>query len=549
MNKKIFFLIFAFLFLLSFSQIRAQDIVDYAHYIIYYGGRQVGEEEYTTRQRNDTLILSDKTNFIISNQTFDLNTYYVLTKSFQPIKLNIAGKFMEQKINWESIFSQNKSFNRSWPDSGIINSETQLHQPLAVLPNGVFSLYCFLLQQYDYEKGGKQDFNAFVPFETELAVSVEDKGIEKVDFLESTAMLKRMFVNFSGLVGVNIWVNSQIKIVKISIPTQGIEVSRINFTPPQKPQSKIPVENFTSEEVVFKSGKNKLSGTVTIPPGKGPFPSVIIVSGSGPQDRNGKTAGVGFTIGYDIIGNKLSNNGFLVLRYDERGIGKSTGNFASASFYDFVSDVKAAIKYLRSRKDVDSKRISLIGHSEGGAIVPLIASKDKKIKALVLMAAPAQSLDKIILEQQQYSLDRVGLDQEKRKEAEAEEQKFLELMKDDAAWEKGEIPEPYKRFKETRKWYKEFIALNPIENIKKVKCNILILQGGKDKQVAPEQAEKLNEALNQAENQNHLLKIFPDLDHLFIFSQQGDYAEYGDAQREIDPQFLDFLTEWLQTNL
>jgi hypothetical protein len=540
------------LFLFSFFpgiESTAQNTVDYAYFTIYYNGQPVGDEEYTTRQKNDSLILSDKTNLTIEKFNYELNTYYLVTKSFQPLKLNISGKSMNQKINWENLFYGDKVVNRSWPDSGIITSETALHKPLAVLPNGVFSLYCFLLEQYDYEKGGKQDFYAFVPLETELQISIEDKGLEKVEFLESTAMLKRMFVNFAGMIGVNIWINSQIKIVKMSVPMQGIELYRRHFAPPLKTEKELPVKNFKSEEVVFQSGNLKLSGTVTIPEGNGPFPSIIIISGSGAQDRDGKAKEVGFSVGYDVIGNKLSNNGFLVLRYDERGMGKSEGNFDSASFYDLVSDVKSALQYLRTRPEVDPQRICLIGHSEGGAIVPLMASQDKKIKAIVLLAAPATSLDKIILEQQKYVLDKVGLDEEKRKLAEAEEQKFLELVKNDTAWEKGEIPEEYKSFAPKRKWLKEFIALDPLKNIKKVKASVLILQGGKDKQILPEQAEKLNQALNRAKNKNHLLKIFPDLDHLFIFSREGDYAEYGEAQREMDPQFLDFLTEWLKANL
>ena len=230
-------------------------------------------------------------------------------------------------------------------------------------------------------------------------------------------------------------------------------------------------------------------------------------------------------------------------------MGESEGDFGTASLSDLISDVKAGISYLKARPDVDKARICLIGHSEGGIIAPKIALEDTAIKAIVLMAGTAKPLDQVILEQQEYVLKKQNVTEEMR-------ERMIDEQKDFFAWVRGEIEWDEKKVSQLGKmvdkkqWLLEHFEHDPLETIKKVKCKVLILQGGKDRQVFEEHARMLNQALDESENKNHTLKIFPDLDHLFCKTEgEGDYAEYADTERPLDQEFLNFLTDWLNREL
>ncbi|MCJ7578237.1 MAG: alpha/beta fold hydrolase, partial [candidate division Zixibacteria bacterium] len=276
----------------------------------------------------------------------------------------------------------------------------------------------------------------------------------------------------------------------------------------------------------------------------------IIISGSGPLDRDGKIQKLGFSVQYKALAHTLSNSGILVLRYDKRGVGKSEGDFKTASLSDLVSDVKAGILYLKSRKDVDTSRICLIGHSEGAVIAPMIAAEDKSIKAIVLMAGTAKPLDQVIMEQQGFLLSQAKIPDEMKEKAIKEEQEFFDWVRGKKEWKEEEMPPQYKELIGQRKWLLEHFEHDPLQTIAKVKCKVLILQGQKDKQVFDIHAIMLSNALNRAGHENHMVKIFPDLDHLFCKTEgEGDYAEYAKTERPIDPEFLNFLTDWLKKEL
>jgi dienelactone hydrolase len=520
-------------------------------FVIYYGEQETGSETWSLSTSEGEIKLTDQAQFKVSEMDIVTNMDLILDSLLIPQKLDLDGKVHTQTYEASTEFSKGKAINHMKRDGDTSTTEVSLHENVFILPNGLFYPYTFLAKKYDFIKGGKQEFFAYV-VPMEISVSIEDKGKEKVDFDTTSSQLQKLFVNLGGMVGVNLWVDGNEEMIKLSIPMQGIEVYQEGYKPaPQKAEIDTSTKNYTIEDTTFKSGELNLAGTVTVPKDKGKkFPACIIISGSGPLDRDGKIQNLGFSVQYKAIAHELSNSGILVLRYDKRGVGKSQGDFETASLSDLVSDAKAGISYLKSRKDVDTNRICLIGHSEGAIIAPMIAAEDGRIKAIVLMAGTAKPLDQVMMEQQGFLLSQLNIPDEEKRKAFEEQQEFFDWVRGKKEFKEEEMPMQYKELVGKRKWFLEHFNHDPLETISRVKCKVLILQGKKDKQVFDLHAIMLSNALDRAGNKDHMVKMFPDLDHLFCKTQgEGDYAEYAKTERPIDPEFLDFLTDWLRKEL
>jgi alpha/beta superfamily hydrolase len=520
-------------------------------FIIYYGEKETGFENWSLFTSGGKTTLTDQAQFKVAEIEFSINMELILDSLYSPSKLKMDENVAGSAYQLSTEFKEGKAINHMVSKDTDTTTEFLVHKDALILPNGLFYPYTFLTKKYDFKKGGKQEFFGYV-VPLEIPISIEDKGKEMVDFDTTSAQLQKLFVNIGAVVGVNLWVDKNKEITKLSIPMQGIDVYREGYKPaPKKAEIDTSTKNYTSEDTTFKSGVLKLAGTVTVPQDKGKrFPACIIISGSGPLDRNGKITDLGFSVQYKAIANKLSNSGIVVLRYDKRGVGKSEGDFKTASLSDLVSDAKAGIQYLRSRKDVDTNRICLIGHSEGAIIAPMIAAEDKGIKAIVLMAGTAKPLDQVMMEQQGFLLSQENIPDEMKKKAFEEQQEFFDWVRGKKEFKEEEMPLQYKELKGKRKWFLEHFNHDPLQTISQVKCKVLILQGKKDKQVFDLHALMLSNALDRVGHQDHMVMIFPDLDHLFCKTEgEGDYAEYAKTERPIDPEFLNFLADWLEKEL
>ena len=306
-------------------------------------------------------------------------------------------------------------------------------------------------------------------------------------------------------------------------------------------------DDLASEEVTIADGDVSLAGTMTRPKGAaGKLPAVFFLSGSGPEDRDGYA--MGLDLGTHEILDRLTREGFLVLRVDDRGVGASTGPTKDMTFADIVADGRRAVRFLRARPDVDPARIALIGHSEGALTAPLLA--DEPIAAIVLMAGPGRPLEALLKEQLRLGRELQGAKPAELDAFEHEIDAFLaHVAKDEPIEPKGLAPE-LAAFLPGRAWLKSHLGRDPLAVLAKVTCPILVLQGGKDVQVSAERdAPKIVAALDAAGHHDHELRVFPALDHLFKrASDKPSELDYLRA-RPIDPEFLDALVAWLSRRL
>lgn len=346
------------------------------------------------------------------------------------------------------------------------------------------------------------------------------------------------------------------------------EIEKPEMKRPQEPAKPYP---YYSEDVkiVNHSAQLELAGTLTLPSKEGVFPAAILISGSGPQNRDEELLG---HKPFLIISDYLTRNGIAVLRYDDRGTAGSTGDFSQASSMDLATDAEAVVAYLKTRKEIDPKKIGLIGHSEGGVIAPIIAARSKDLAFIVLLAGTGIPGDQLLLLQQKLIGTASGATEEELKKAAEINKGAFELILNATDSEKlnsdltayltnivAEDPESLPdngmstedmiqmQVKQLAgPWMQFFLKHDPAPTLKKVRCPVLALNGEKDLQVPPkENLSAIEQALKKGRNKSVTIKEFPGLNHLFQECTTGSPDEYAKIEQTFSPDALKFMTEWI----
>jgi fermentation-respiration switch protein FrsA (DUF1100 family) len=326
-------------------------------------------------------------------------------------------------------------------------------------------------------------------------------------------------------------------------------------------------------EVTFQNpvGKFELAGTLTLPEKKGHYPAVVLISGSGPQNRDEELLG---HKPFLVIADFLTRHGYAVLRYDDRGTGSSKGEFKGATTVDFAQDASAAADYLRSVEEIDTTRIGLIGHSEGGVIAPIVASERKDVAYIIMMAGPGLTGEQILLLQSSLIARAEGTPERVIRADEKLSKEIYTAIKknsDDAKAEKrirsliasynkehaGDTAFRQISAKETdaqvktltSPWYRAFLVLNPETYLVKVKCSLLAINGTLDLQVpAKENLQAIEKALIFGGNPDYVIEEMEGLNHLFQTAKTGSPTEYGKIEETFSPAALDLILNWLQNH-
>ncbi|HET8924214.1 MAG TPA: alpha/beta fold hydrolase [Candidatus Acidoferrum sp.] len=329
---------------------------------------------------------------------------------------------------------------------------------------------------------------------------------------------------------------------------------------PQTPAKPYP---YREEEVVFPNDKVKISlaGTLTFPPGKGPFPAAVFFSDSGPHDRDETLAGHHPLL---ILADHLTRKGIAVLRFDRRGIGKSTGDYPSATTEDFASDAEAALAWLKTRKDIDAGKIGLIGHGEGGMIAPIVATRSKDVAWIALLASPGLKGEDTLLLQSEAILKAAGVDddqlartldfnkqtyalirQEKNPATlEAKLNNLVQMSAMSASLPPAALQSQMRAL--FSPWFRYFLDYDPVPALQKTTCPVLALHGEKDMQVpAKENLSRIQKALQDGGNKDLQSTQLPGLNHLFQHSPTGSPIEYGGIEETMAPEALNAISDWV----
>ena len=515
-----------------------------AVFSVFLAGREIGREQVRlSRTASDWVLTS--TSRIAPPIDITVNRFELkYTADWQPVELKLDARSRQGAVSLSSSFGLTTAINEI-TQNGVTNSKTdQISARTLVIPNNFFAAYEALAARLPGSKVGTE-FTAYVVPQAEIKLTV--RGITPGQFQTPAGLVKTQrysltFGNPGGDVPAEISVDERGRLARLEIPTASLIVARQDLASVSSRMQT--VRNPTDADVHVPAAGFSLAGTVTTPPataGRMRSPAIVLVAGSGPIERDGVVAGIPL---FAQLAGDLAQRGFVVLRYDKRGVGQSGGRLETVTLREYADDLVAAVKWLEKRKDVDKRRIAVAGHSEGGAVAMLAASREKKISALTLMSSMGTRGVDLILEQQQYSLDLL-------KTPEAERASKVELQKkilDAAMTGKGleELPADIRARVDTP-WYRSLLLFDPAEVMPEVKQQILVIHGELDKQVPPRHAKLLIEVANARKKAPPAtLMLLPGLNHLLVPAKTGDVGEYASLQgQRISPDVARSIADWL----
>lgn len=346
------------------------------------------------------------------------------------------------------------------------------------------------------------------------------------------------------------------------------KVEKEAYRRPQEPEKPYP---YVEEEVIFENKRDSLSlaGTLTLPDKTGSFPAVILISGSGAQNRNEEVFG---HRPFLVLADYLTRQGIAVLRYDDRGTAESTGNFATATSQDFAKDVLSAIEYLKSRDEIDHQQIGLIGHSEGGLIAPIVVNRSDDVAFMVLLAGtgvPGKEISRMqgrtlldveVSDREAYNrfIDKTVEIASSNKTTSEKREELTQHYRDSKKVLDELLPESMDREAfinqqvegALRPWSQFFFNHDPAEELKKVTIPVLSLIGSLDVQVPPKMNHTpIRKALEEAGNRDITIKELKGLNHMFQESETGSMMEYAEIEQTFSPVALEEISSWIKAHI
>lgn len=447
---------------------------------------------------------------------------------------------------------------RSTVGSGVISNEvtsgtekattTAMTNADVLLPASFFAPYEALAARLQTAPSGST-LSAFGPPQFAFTIRVGESASERIQTATQLIETRRTHITLEAPgalpLEAEVWADNTGRLLRVSIPQQALEIGREDIA--SVSARNVPISRPNDETARIPSNGFALAGTIAKPvrTETTPLPAVVFIGGSGPTDRDE------YLYGIPILGQlagAAADAGFITLRFDKRGVGQSGGRIESGALSDLAEDLRAAVKLLSRRKDVDPKRIAVVGHGEGGSVALIAASKDKGIAAVALLATSGNSGANLILEQQQHLLSRMTLtDAEKESRVELQK-KINDAVVTGVGWDKLP-PEPRRQADNLE--YQSILTTDPAKVMPNVRKPILVLQGELDKEVAPVNADRLEALARKRKNAPALdLVRLPGVNHLLVAATTGEVDEYALlVDKHVSPSVENALVSWLRKTL
>lgn len=474
-------------------------------------------------------------------------------RAWKPIELTI--NLTESAKQWRvhTTFKGTIASSDITQDGQVQRRTSTVATDTIVLPNLIFGAYEALAARLASEKVGSQ-LQVFIAPQDPLSATIQNVTDETIKIPGRVIAARRWTLHLGGgsaKLEMDVWTEGS-RLLRLDIPTQMLTVLRDDIA--SVSARVVTLGRPNDEEVSIPANGFSLAATISRPvavpqpapaPGRKPapvrLPAVVLISGSAPTDRDEFVAGIPI---FAQLANALADAGYLVVRYDERGAGLSGGRPESATIDEFAVDARAVVAYLLKRRDVDPKKVSIIGYGEGGWIAMLVAARERKVAAIGLMATPSTPGTELVLEQQQLIFERGTTSPVAQQSAIEQQKQILEAVISGKGWENFN---PDLRKRVDTPLYRSFLMFEPAAAIVKVRQPMLVIQPMLDREVPAYHGEQLAQlARSRPRARPTDFVQLTGVNHLLARATTGEIAEYGMlSQRSVSPAATLELTSWL----
>jgi pimeloyl-ACP methyl ester carboxylesterase len=494
-------------------------------YLVFFRSQPIGREDVTVVREPDGWTVRGTSRLGPPIDITSRVAEVVYDLQWRPRSLLIDGVVRGQDVTLKTTFDGTKANNVIAVQGAPQLKSDPVSADAVVLPNSFLGSYAALTARLQGLKPGAE-VKAYVAPQAEITIKLVAVTSERIDTPRGTIAATRyalLFVNPppAGELPVSLWAGPTGNLLRLSIPSQTLEMAREDIASAASRTAAFSLPG--DEAVTIPAIGFNLAGTITKPANAtGPLPALVLIGGSGPTDRDETVAGIPV---FGQLARDLVAAGFIVVRYDKRGVGQSGGRSESVTIADYAEDARSVVVWLEKRKDVDKKRIGLVGHSEGALVAMLTAGRERgKISAIALLAGPSTNGATVVLEQQKHLLDQMKVDDAQRAEKVALQEKINAAVTTGRGWQ--DLPEAARRVADTP-WFYSFLTFDPARAMKDTRQPVLIVQGELDTQVQPYHADKLLEfaKARKTEATAEVVKV-PGVNHLLVPAKTGEVTEY-----------------------
>lgn len=478
-------------------------------------------------------------------------------RAWKPIELTV--NLTENTNRWtvHTIFKDTLASSEIAQNGQMQRRSNNVAADTIVLPNLIFGAYEALAARLATARVGSQ-LQAFIAPQDVVAVGINSVTDETIQVPGRKIAARRWMLHVgteASKLDMEVWTEGS-RLLRVDIPAQMLSVLRddiasvsarlLTMARPNDEQVSIPANGFSLAATISRPVRPTEPAAA---PGRKPapvrLPAVVLVSGSSPTDRDEIVSGIPI---FAQLANALADAGYLVVRYDERGVGQSGGRAESATFEEFGTDARAVFTYLTKRNDVDPRRVSVIGYGEGGWVALILGAREQRVAAVGLIATPAISGTELVLEQQRQLFERSGTTGGAQQAAIGQQKQILDAVITGNGWEN--LTPDIRRRVDTP-LYRSFLTFDPAQMIVRVRQPVLIVHPALDREVPAyhgEQLAQLGRSRPRAKGTDFVQ--LPGVNHLLARATTGDVAEYGTLpDRSVSPAAVLEVTSWLNKTL
>lgn len=520
-------------------------------YLVFFRSQPVGREEVAVVRQADGWIVRGSSR---QGPPIDITTRIaevIYDTEWRPRSMLIDGIVRGQDVTLKTTFADGKASNviavQGAPQSKIdvVSADT------IVLPNAFLGSYAALARRLVGKTVGAE-LHGYIAPQSELPMRVTAVTTQRIDTAKTSITATQYSIAIVNPppatdLSMFVWIDKGGELLRMSIPAQLLEVAREDIASAASRTATFIVPG--DEAVLIPGSGFNIAATISKPSAaaSGPLPAIILIAGSGPTDRDETVAGIPV---FGQIARDLVAAGFFVVRYDKRGVGQSGGRMESVTLNDYAEDGRAVVLWVKNRKDVDRKKIGVVGYGEGASVALIAGARERDdIAGIALLAGMSTTGAALVIEQQQHSLTQMKITDAERAEKTALQAQINAAVLGQGKWDG--VPEGVRRIADTP-WFLSFLAFDASKAMKDVRQPILIVQGELDTQVSPHHADALAEQARARKNKVDVQVVkVPGVNHLFVPAKTGEVSEYPSlgSDAKVSAAMTTAIADWMKKTM